>query len=150
MPFEVVFRESNKSSVKVDEAFDADFEYEYFGGHANKELAFLYKPDRTLIQADLMFNLPATEQYSKTGELATSGVLTKLFTIFQNTQGSAVWQKRFIWYTSAKDKPSFNASAQRVGSWDFDRIIPCHGDVIERDGKGIFQKVYQWHLQGHK
>lgn len=25
-------------------------------------------------------------------------------------------------------------------------MIPCHGDVIEKDGKTAFQKVMKWHL----
>jgi len=26
---------------------------------------------------------------------------------------------------------------------DIDRIIPCHGDVIETGGKGIFESVFR-------
>jgi hypothetical protein len=29
-------------------------------------------------------------------------------------------------------------------------MIPCHGDVLEGDGKEVFMKVFDWHLQGHK
>ena len=34
----------------------------YFSGHESKEVAFLHKPSKTLIEADLLFNLPAKEQ----------------------------------------------------------------------------------------
>jgi hypothetical protein len=34
----------------------------YFSGFRNKEVAFLHSPSKTLIAADLIFNLPATEQ----------------------------------------------------------------------------------------
>ena len=147
IPFKYVFTNGNKSTLKVGEEFDRDFDYEYVGSHANKELVFHYKPDKTLIQADLMFNLPATEQHSKTAEGAESGILTKLFTGFQNTKGDATWQKRFLWYAvSAGNRPDFNKSVGKINEWDFDRIIPCHGDVIESGGKGIFQKVLAWHL----
>lgn len=37
----------------------------YFSGFKNKDVAFLHKASRTLIVADLLFNLPAKEQYSK-------------------------------------------------------------------------------------
>jgi len=117
------------------------------GSHANKELVFFYKPDKTLIEADLMFNLPATEQYSRTKESPTDGILTKLFVKLQSTHGTAVWQKRFLWYAaSSSDRNAFNKSVQRINSWDFEKIIPCHGDVIEKDAKGIFAKVMAWHL----
>ncbi|KAI4148255.1 MAG: hypothetical protein L6R39_002841 [Caloplaca ligustica] len=149
--FTHVWTMKNKDSLKVDPEFDREFEYEYVGSHANKELVFCHKPDKTLIEADMMFNLPAHEQYSRTGEKATDGILTRFFTTFQNTVGSATWQKRFLWYVaSAPDRKGFNESIRRINSWDFEKIIPCHGDVIEHDGKAIFQKVFAWHLEGMK
>ncbi|KAI9675537.1 MAG: hypothetical protein M1829_003341 [Trizodia sp. TS-e1964] len=147
VPFSTVFTQSNKADIKVDPEFDADFEYEYVGSHANKELVFNYKPDRTLIQADMIFNLPSNEQYSRTKESATDGIFTKLFTIFQGTSGSAIWQQRFIWYAdSHTDRPGFARSVQKIEKWDFDRIIPCHGDVIETGGKAIWRKLFAWHF----
>lgn len=145
--FKHVWTQKNKNDMKVDPEFDSEFEYEYVCAHANKELVFCHKPDRTLIEADMMFNLPANEQFSKTGQSPTSGALTRLFIGLQNTTGLATWQKRFLWYAaSSGDRPSFNQSAKRIGSWDFDTIVPCHGDVIESGGKGIFQKIFEWHL----
>lgn len=147
--FKYVWTKANKESFKVNEEFDRDFDYEYVGSHANKELVFLYKPEKTLIEADLMFNLPAYEQHSKTPEKAETGFLTKLFIGLQSTRGDPTWQKRFIWHVaSSGNRPDFNSSVQRISGWDFDRIIPCHGDVIESGGKGIFQKVLDWHLKG--
>ena len=56
-----------------------------------------------------------------------------------------------IWYgTSASDRTSFNESMGRIAKWDFDKIIPCHGDVIENDGKGLFEKIMEWHLKAGK
>jgi hypothetical protein len=148
-PFTWVFTPKNKSTLIIDPDFDAEFDYEYVDGHVNKELVFCYKPERTLIEADLIFNLPAHEQYSRTGQSAASGILTRVFNFIQNTEGTAVAQKRFIWYlVSSGDRPGFSRSVRRIDSWDFDRIIPCHGNVIETGGKGIFRKVLEWHLQG--
>ncbi|KAK5241223.1 hypothetical protein LTR16_009609, partial [Cryomyces antarcticus] len=70
VPFSVVF--SSKGDNAVDADFDAEFQYEFVSAHPNKELVFNHIPDRTLIEADLMFNLPATEQFSKSGVSATS------------------------------------------------------------------------------
>ena len=149
--FSYTWTSANKAEMKVDPEFDSEFEYEYVHSHANKELVFYHKPEKTLIEADLMFNLPATEQYSKTGESPTSGILTRLFIGMQNTMGPATWQKRFLWYiASAGDRSGFAQSVKRINGWGFERIIPCHGDVIETGGKGIFQKVMAWHLQAAK
>lgn len=95
--FSYVWTQKNKADMKVDPEFDSEFEYEYVGSHANKELVFCHKPDRTLIEGDMMFNLPAKEQYSRTGEDPSGGILTKMFIGMQNMMGTALWQKRFLW-----------------------------------------------------
>lgn len=135
---------------RVSDEFDREFDREYIHAHMNKELVFNHRPSGTLIEADLLFNLPATEQYSRAGpgEKATDGILTKIFAALQHTRGNALGQRRFLWYAgSASDRPAFNASVRRIQGWSFDRIIPCHGDVIETGGKGIFEKIMQWHLE---
>ncbi|QDS75009.1 hypothetical protein FKW77_005692 [Venturia effusa] len=148
VPFSVIFTAKDKATTKVDAEFDADFDYEFVDGHMNKELVFNHRPSRTLIEADLLFNLPATEQYSRTGVNASSGFLTRLFGALQNTKGKAMAQQRVIWYgTSAADRTGFAKSMKLINGWDFDRLVPCHGDVIETGAKGIFEKVMAWHLE---
>jgi hypothetical protein len=146
--FQHVWTAGDKASFGVDRDFDADFEYEFVHAHVNKELVFCYKPERVLIEADLLFNLPATEQYSRAEESATDGFLTRLFTGLNNTQGDAIWQRRLVWYlASGADRKEFARSVKRIDGWDWDVLIPCHGDVIESGGKEIFRKVMAWHLQ---
>lgn len=126
----------------VDAGFDSEFEMEYVDAHPNKELVFNHKPTKTLIQADMMFNLPATEQMSRTNQSPTAGLLTKLFCSLTSTQGNAMGQRRVLWwFMSAGNRPAYNKSIARINEWDFERIIPCHGDVIETGGKSIFRKV---------
>ncbi|KAL8726947.1 MAG: hypothetical protein Q9166_006368 [cf. Caloplaca sp. 2 TL-2023] len=145
--FTHVWTMKNKEGLKVDPDFDKEFDYEYVGSHANKELVFCHKPDKTLIEADMMFNLPAHEQYSRTTEKATDGIFTKFFTAFQNTVGEANWQKRFLWYVaSGPDRKGFNESVRKINGWDFDKIIPCHGDVIDNGGHEVFKRLFAWHL----
>jgi len=147
--FTHIFSAKNKLDQRITPEFDEEFSYEYVHSHVNKELVFLHKPSRTLIEADLLFNLPATEQYSKTGQNARSGILTKLFGGIMNTRGDMIWQKRFLWYAAGgKDRPGFGESAKRIKQWDFDRIIPCHGDVIETGGKAIVEKATAWFVDG--
>jgi len=151
LDFGTVFTVKDKENVKVTEEFDREFEYEFVDSHPNKELVFHHKPSRTLIEADVLFNLPAREQFSKTDIDPSTGLLTKFFASIQNTAGTAVWQKRMLWYVFSKaDRPGFNKSIQRIGSWDFVNLVPCHGDSMVGDGKGIFQKVMEWHLEGKK
>ncbi|KAM4065151.1 nuclear protein Qri2/Nse4 [Hirsutella rhossiliensis] len=150
--FDVVFTKENKRQVRLGADFDADFAYEYVDGHTNLELVFLYKPERVLIEADLMFNLPATEQYSRASDedKKAAGIADSLFHGVQSTAGDAKWMRRFNWYLAARDRASFNDSIKLIDTWDFATIIPCHGDVLEGDAKEVFRKVFKWHLEAAK
>jgi hypothetical protein len=46
--------------------FEDEIKLQYFPGHMNKEIAVLHIPSKTLMCADLLFNLPAKEGYEKT------------------------------------------------------------------------------------
>jgi hypothetical protein len=151
VPFSTILKGNVQGKdIKVSEEFDKEFEIEYFPMHPNKEIVFYHKPSKVLIEADLLFNLPATEQYSRTGIDATSGWATKLIGALQQTSGTAIWQKRMMWYVfSRRDREGFNQRIKRVGEWGFETVVPCHGDVIP-DGQGVFRKVFEWHLMGKK
>ncbi|KAL2807759.1 hypothetical protein BJX63DRAFT_60931 [Aspergillus granulosus] len=142
--FTHIFRADDGESrpPRISEEFENEFTVEYIHSHKSKELVFLHKPSKTVIEADLVLNLPATEQYSRTGESATSGLLNKLLKPLASTEMSAFWQKKFVWHVAAmSDRKGFSASVQRIMAWEFNRIIPCHGDVIENDGRQIFHTV---------
>ena len=93
-----------------------------------------------------MFNYPPVEQYSKTGLSPTSGIFTKIFGALTTAKGSA--QKRLIWYgISSGDRVGFAKSVKNINKWDFEKVIGCHGDTIETNGKGVFQNIMEWHLR---
>lgn len=147
----VVDRRNGRDAGVVGEDFARDFEMEYFAGHPNREVVFWYRPERVVVQADLVFNLPATEQYSRVPEAERPklGVLGRVFSSFQTTAGDALGMKRFLWYVASRnDRKGFNESVARMAGWDFDTIVPCHGETIVGDGKAVFEKVFAWHLEG--
>lgn len=153
LDFKTIFTAKDKATTKISEEFDKEFDYEYVETHPNKEIVFNHRPSQTLIQADLIFNLPGTEQYSKTpGQDATSGWATGLFSKLTETRGSAIWYKRLLWYgmVKGKDREAFSASMRRIDGWEFTNMVPCHGDSILGDGKGVFRKVMSWYLEGVK
>ncbi|KAG9234106.1 hypothetical protein BJ875DRAFT_462543 [Amylocarpus encephaloides] len=155
LDFSTIFTAKGKAEaegrVKVTEEFDREFDVEYVDAHPNKEIVFHHKASKTLIQADLLFNLPATEQYSKTGIDPTTGWATKLFAGLQNTKGEAIWQKRMLWYAFSKgDRAGFSKSMRRINGWGFENLVPCHGDCFVGDGGKVFERVMGWHLEGKK
>ena len=133
--------------------FDADFGLVYFDMHPNKEVVLLYRPESILIEADLMFNLPAIEQYQRVDPATRHGMpghanwLNRAFQTVMRTEGNLVWARRFHWYfASSSDRARFNEGLQVVDSWSFDKIIPCHGETIEKDAKEVFRRVFAWHF----
>lgn len=148
--FEHVVTKEKGGKQKISGEFDAEFAMEYVYGHPSRELVFLHKPSRTLIEADLLFNLPAREQYSKTPD-GPSGLLTKIANTFMSAAPPATLHKRFAWYLlSTADKQAFTRSMTRIDQWDFNRLIPCHGDVVESGAKGVFRTVMEWFLEADK
>ncbi|EGO03479.1 hypothetical protein SERLA73DRAFT_174974 [Serpula lacrymans var. lacrymans S7.3] len=111
--------------------FEDEIKHCYFSGHSNKDVAFLHTASKTLIQADLLFNLPAREQYSK----------SSLSIPFNFSPSSWLHQKLVSFI--ALDKGAMKRDATTVASWDFNRIIPCHGDVIETDGNKAWREAYK-------
>ena len=137
----------NDPHKSISPEFDSEFSTEYVYGHGSRELVFLHKASKTLIEADLLFNLPAAEQYSKvSAEERKKGILDRLFASPMST--SSIWQRWFAWYVLAiADRKAFARSMHTIDQWDFDRLIPCHGDVIETGAKGAFEDVMTWFLE---
>ncbi|GAA5991406.1 hypothetical protein JCM11641_004622 [Rhodosporidiobolus odoratus] len=107
----------------------------------NEDIAFYHAPTKTVIQADLLFNLPPKEQYSRSSSRATLPILSSAL-----APGTTAHQ-RFLRHMLSKDHKEMERQARRVSAWDFDRIIPCHGDVIETEGKKAWNDTYRWFLE---
>ncbi|KAK9368886.1 hypothetical protein V1509DRAFT_621780 [Lipomyces kononenkoae] len=113
------------------------FKFVYFPSHQNKELITYHIPTKTLIEADLMFNLPALEQYSKSPTNPLSG-FTRLFNVLHPDSGWHRWLVKSVLSDKAATKMGLNA----IQSLDYETIIPCHGEVITSDGKGKFDALF--------
>jgi len=115
---------------------------QYFDGHANKDIAFLHTDSKTLIQADLLFNLPAIESYGS----AAKGSGTWPFSYLIKGMNPYGKTHQYLISMVSKDKANMAAGAKVVSGWDFNRIIPCHGEVIEGDGKQAWNTVFKQFL----
>jgi len=114
----------------------------YFSGFKNKDVAFFHSASKTLIATDLIFNLPATEQYSKSW--IGSGV--PLFSRFARLNPYTAIHRKLA-KVLGTDVTAMNRDVKTVASWDFQRIIPCHGDVIEVDGNNAWRAAYGMYLE---
>ncbi|KAJ6487106.1 hypothetical protein C8R47DRAFT_515555 [Mycena vitilis] len=119
--------------------FEDDIQACYFSGHKNKDVAFFHPRSGTLVTADLVINLPGTEQYSKSaaaGRFPFYGPLGKPYNWIQSKHAAAM----------VVDADAMTRDAKTVAGWDFSRIIPCHGDVIEGEGKKVWREAYKAQL----
>lgn len=118
--------------------FEQDITACYFSGFSKKDVAWLHTASQSLIVAELIINLPAIEQYSKSRSNCRVPFISK-FSPKDN------FHKNFVWH-EGKDKEAMRKDAKTVAAWDFQKIIPCHGDVIETDANGVWKTVYSKYL----
>ncbi|KAJ7512530.1 hypothetical protein B0H11DRAFT_1699398, partial [Mycena galericulata] len=146
---EALVEKKKAEGLELDGAYGADapgtrygFEDEiyacYFSGFANKDVAWFHAASKTLIVADLLFNLPGTEQYSQSKSKAK-------VPIFGALDPWGAIHKRFVW-GEGKDKAAMTRDAKTVLGWGPERIIMCHGDVIEGYGEKAWASAYSKYL----
>ncbi|THU83081.1 hypothetical protein K435DRAFT_435838 [Dendrothele bispora CBS 962.96] len=120
--------------VETRYGFEDEIKSCYFSGSASKEVAWYHTASKTLIVGDLMVNLPATEQFSKS---KTSAKLPFINTL----SPSGMLLKRTLW-GSGLDKDAMRRDIKTVSEWDFERIILAHGNIIEKDAKKAWENAY--------
>ena len=104
------------------------------GAPALNETVFFHRPSKTLIVADLVFNLPNTVN------LWTRKVF-RLLSGIKKSPGVSRLLGHFI-----KDQQGFSASLEVLLQWDFERVIVAHGEPITEDAKG--KLVALFHTKG--
>jgi glyoxylase-like metal-dependent hydrolase (beta-lactamase superfamily II) len=82
------------------------------------EVVFHHRASRTLICTDLLFNVthPATWM--------TSVALTLM-----GTKGRLATSR--AWWLYTRNRAALKNSLEQLLRWDFARVIPAHGDVVE-------------------
>ncbi|KIP02423.1 hypothetical protein PHLGIDRAFT_130737 [Phlebiopsis gigantea 11061_1 CR5-6] len=128
-----------KDPVGTQYGFENDIQHCFFPGFQNKEVVFYHSASKSLIEADLLFNLPPKEQYSKS---SSSGYVPFVGNLLQPWH---ILHKKFAW-SLGTDKEAMRRDVRTVASWDFTRVIPCHGDVIEDKGKEAFMEAYKYYF----
>jgi aminoglycoside/choline kinase family phosphotransferase len=56
--------------------------------------------------------------------------------------------KRLIYHIATVDYTLMRRDAKKVAEWQLERIIPCHGDVLESGSNEAWASVYEWFLKG--
>lgn len=92
------------------------------------EVVFLHEPTRTLIVADLLFNLDPPD------------FLSRLLLRLNGALGRPAPSRMFRMVI--RDKAAFRASLRAVLEWDFDRIVVGHGENITAGGREVLREAF--------
>lgn len=96
------------------------------GAPKMNEHVFLF--GKSLVVADLVMNM--------------HGGTSALMSLFCRINGV---HKRFghsrMWKVMGKDAKAMAKSVETIAHWDFDRIVPAHGDVLETEARSELQRV---------
>jgi Domain of unknown function (DUF4336) len=99
------------------------------------EIVFYHPHSRSLIVADLLFNLSEKDAW------------------ITRTMGSLVIGSfpgcRFarLYRPAVTDRRRMRTAVERILDWDFDQIIVGHGAVVENKGKEVFRTAFRWLLK---
>jgi hypothetical protein len=113
-----------------DPAWAADLDQAAIRGNVFfSEIVFLHRASRTLVVADLVENL----------NRETASTLGRLLARAFGVGSRPVASPEHRLYTS--DAEAAAESFRRIQAWDFERIVLCHGGLIESDGRAVLQAV---------
>ena len=101
------------------------------GMPALNEVAFCHRPSGSLLVADLLFNLQQPRGPILSTYLRLTGVHRR------------VAMSRMIRF-AIRDRAACAASCLRLLRQPFDRLIPCHGDVVEEGAKPQVEAALAW------
>ena len=100
-----------------------------------QENVFLHEASRTLLVADALFNIPKAHGLRRrlllrgAGIGATPGVC-RLFRLL------------------VRDRSALAASVKEMLAWDFNRIVPGHGEIVERGAKEVMRHAFRKYAVG--
>lgn len=102
---------------------------QFRGNRFMQEVEFLHRASRTLIAADLVLHF-GPDSAPLTGALARMGLMygrlrpTPLFRLL------------------TRDRAAGRADLERILAWDFDRVIPGHGAILEAGGREAIRREW--------
>jgi len=98
------------------------------------ESAFYHKASRSLVLTDLVFNMKAEDFKTPIERKIMSW----------NRVGTGFGPSRLCDSLFTKDMGARRRSIATMLSWDFDRVIMSHGQVLESGGKATMEKAFNF------
>jgi hypothetical protein len=99
-------------------------------GFRLNEVVLFHRPSRTLVVTDLCFNIHDSRS-----------VIARLF-----FRANGMWQRfgpsRLIRNLAVSDRIALDHSLEQIMRWEFERILPGHGEVVEQGGRVALRSAW--------
>ncbi len=99
------------------------------------EVVFLHRPSRTLIVADLAFNIQESKGW-------VAPVVLRMVGAWRKPAQSRVWR------LTTRDRAAAGGSVRSILDWDFDRLVMAHGTPIEAGAREQLAPLLGWMVKG--
>jgi len=99
-------------------------------GFRLNEVVLFHRPSRTLVLVDLCFNIHHALSRTARWFFVVDGMWRRF---------GPSWVIRGL---AVSDRAALRGSVERILRWDFERILPGHGDVIERGGPAALRAAW--------
>lgn len=117
----------------ADPRWRDDLDQAVFLGSYAPEVVFLHRSSRTLILGDLVIAVSRASVQSRGARIAWT---------LEGVYGRAAMPRSFR--VGTRNRRAARRSVDRILSWDFDRLVLGHGDVIEYGGHAVFERAMSW------
>lgn len=97
------------------------------------EIVFFHRPSQTVILGDCGYHIAD-------GSPLKTRLMARLMGIYGQVGCTPDYR------LAIRNRKAFRHSIQKVLSWDFDRVIPGHGEIIESGGKDAVIDGFNWVL----
>lgn len=101
------------------------------GNALDNEVVFFHKPSRSLIVADLCFNIPSDRSVATSAIAGVLGVLDQMAP-----------SRNFKIMT--RNPSLVRQTVKRILKWDFQRVILAHGNIVESDARAKFKAAFAY------
>ena len=97
------------------------------------ELAYVHRPSRTVILGDVGFHIGEESPL-------TTRLVARALGVYKQVGPPLEFR------LTIANEASFRRSIQDVLEWEFDRVVPGHGEIIDTGGKRAVLEGYDWLL----
>jgi len=113
------------------EAWRGEIDQVWFSARSlEDEVVFLHPRSRTLVCADMVFNLSRHPSLLTRAVAWASG----------NHGPGATYLERLL----IRDRRAARAQMDRMLAWDFERILLAHGEPVLAGGREVLRRAYEW------